>query len=1261
MKERARVAEQAFNATWAGRIRTQVTKAFRSIPAMPVRADTSKADKDLAALRHRLTQISSQRVGIDVDSKTAVRNIADVQAALARLAHSRTASIEVRVAAAQAVAELRGVDKVADGLDGRNLKMNVDVDVARALAKLREAQGAFDVNIGRLGALVVTVASLGPVLVPVAASVVGALGMIGASIAAVGVGIGTMVLGFSGIGEAVKRLNEYQENAAKSAVSVAAAQTRVASATDAVTSAQRSLANTRASAAEAERRSAEQIAEAERAVGDARRAAAEAVEAATRRVADSQRSLARVEAESRRVREALTEAYRDAQESLEDLRSSVQRNALDQRQANLEVAEAKQALDRILANPRATEEQREQARITYERQLLQIQDLQREGQRLADEQAEADRRGVEGSDEVVRARERLAEIDEQLAAAQRTLGDSREALVRAQLDGAQRVADAERRVAQAQRAAAEQQRQSMFQIQQAQQGVISSQRQLQQAIKASSVAGGEALDNLRKAMEELSPAGQEFARFLFGLKPELDELRATAQENLLPGVQDSIEAILPYLPQFNEFIGKVSRALGGLFRRTADVLTTDPTWRRFWRFIGDETVPTMDRLWSIGEKLSRGLAALFLELTSFNGSVGGGLESLADKFATWATTLDENEGFQKFLGFVRQEGPRVAELLKQLAIFAWRFVVAAAPIGLVVVEGLIRLTEALNKIPIDSLTIIIGAIGTAALVIGLFAAATAIAGASAGAFAAVVAVAVATAAALIIERVEWIQDWLLWSYNKIIKPTFEGIAWLLTDVVAPAFSWFYREAVRPIWDRVQIAFRIGAAAVQVAFGLFQIAAKNAGAQFRIFYYGFIEPIWRKIRPIFVKLGSLIEDEVHPKWDSGIKALGEIWSKLVGWTKEPIKYFVKTILNDGVLWAYNSVAKKFKVKPSDVSITLPPGWATGGPVIGPGTGTSDSILGRLSHGEHVWTAAEVAAAGGHAEVQAMRRAVLEGHTGAFRHGGPVGDGFGFGDLLKRATKRASDVITGVKDFFTDPAGTLRKLAEDLIKQAPEPDGLMTRLATGVTRSLIDPIIDTVKDALTGGDPGGPAGGPGNGLGGSRGMMRVLRTQFPDLQLISGYRPGSITLTGKQSYHALDRAVDVAPIRDVAAWIHRTWGRGTRELITPFQQFNLHNGKPHRYTGAVWNQHNFAGGNAHVHWAYDSGGLLPPGVSTVVNNTGRPEPVLNPWQWDQIATLARGRDEPREVHHWHFKNADLDHGRLAAFFDRRDAMARVGRRS
>ncbi len=52
-------------------------------------------------------------------------------------------------------------------------------------------------------------------------------------------------------------------------------------------------------------------------------------------------------------------------------------------------------------------------------------------------------------------------------------------------------------------------------------------------------------------------------------------------------------------------------------------------------------------------------------------------------------------------------------------------------------------------------------------------------------------------------------------------------------------------------------------------------------------------------------------------------------------------------------------------------------AGGGPVFGRGTETSDSIDARLSNNEHIWTAAEVRAAGGHAAVERLRKQALAG--------------------------------------------------------------------------------------------------------------------------------------------------------------------------------------------------------------------------------------------------------------------------------------------
>ena len=67
-----------------------------------------------------------------------------------------------------------------------------------------------------------------------------------------------------------------------------------------------------------------------------------------------------------------------------------------------------------------------------------------------------------------------------------------------------------------------------------------------------------------------------------------------------------------------------------------------------------------------------------------------------------------------------------------------------------------------------------------------------------------------------------------------------------------------------------------------------------------------------------------------------------------------------------------------------------GKATGGPIFGPGTGTSDSVPILASNGEHMLTAAEVALVGGHDSVYRMRAAIRAGEL-RFATGGGIEGG------------------------------------------------------------------------------------------------------------------------------------------------------------------------------------------------------------------------------------------------------------------------------
>jgi hypothetical protein len=145
-------------------------------------------------------------------------------------------------------------------------------------------------------------------------------------------------------------------------------------------------------------------------------------------------------------------------------------------------------------------------------------------------------------------------------------------------------------------------------------------------------------------------------------------------------------------------------------------------------------------------------------------------------------------------------------------------------------------------------------------------------------------------------------------------------------------------------------------------------------------------------------------------------------------------------------------------------------------------------------------------------------------------------------------------------------------------------------------------------------GGPLGG-GIVAGAVGAMMNVLRAVFPGLSLISGFRPGAITATGNRSYHSMGRAVDLPPRMDVFNWIRANYGARTKELIfSPAGGAQIHNGRPHVYTGVTRAMH-----FDHVHWAMDQGGIAP-GTGVMLKDVIAPERVLSPRQTESFDRLV-----------------------------------------
>jgi hypothetical protein len=1180
-------AGDAWGGSFVRNIRESVRRVAATISDIEIDADTTPFQLALGEVRARLLTLGNVRIGVDMDLAQFLVEVEAIERELADLELDGDVDIHTRLEAAATRAGLVQLHNQINQIDRDDITVNVDTD--RAVFSLRNFADNVGISMSRLGLLISLGASLGTAIVPAAAAAAASISAIATAASAAVLGIGVFALGIFGTFKAIGALNQYQKDADKSAQNLSASQSRVAGAMDQVAGAAAGV------------RSAER---------NLIRAQKDAV--------DSVRDLVRAREEARR--------------QLEDMKLAVKDNALALRQARLDEAEAKKDLDAVLANPRASEADREQARITYEQRVLQIEELSLRQDRLSKDEEVARKKGIEGSDQVQAAQERIASAIEAVADAQGSVASSHRSLEAAN-------------------------------------------RALQQSYEKTGVAGGDALRNMREAMDALSPAGQRFALFIFSLKDEFKGLQAAAEEGLLPGLQQAITNMLPYLAPLQNLIGRVAQALGRGFVMATEQLK-DPVWQRFFGYLSATAVPVLEGMFTFMMNVGKGIAGILLGLSGFNGPIGQGVLQWSEDFAAWGSTLDSNQGWQKFLQYVRDSWPEVRDFFAGLWDFTKKFVAAAAPIGEWVVGAFAKVFEWMNKLDTDTWTIIIGSIA------GVGAALLVVAG--------ITSVITTGWAGLIVALIGLIAAEWTFLYQKI-EPvrvimqalwaaTVTGFTWMWQSVLKPGFSalmtairflgdvamWLWEHIFRNVFQWIQAGFSILWAAFQVGVGLFQIALKWWGNMFSWWNQTYLQPFIRLLTPFFRWIADIWEKDVLPNTKRGLRFLSDAFDTLKESLKIPIKFIVNTILNDGLLKGYNAIAKFFGVKPDDVKIDLPKGFHSGGAVRGKGSATSDSIVARLSDGEHVLTALEVAKLGGQDQVYRLRSMIRHGVLPGFAAGGAVSKS-GDESWFEKLKRRAGDIVGGITNFLSDPSGSLKALLDKLLALVPGKESGAAQVAVGVPKKVLGLALEKVKDVLTfgSGDTGPTGPGPGflpwpSSPGAQRGntgvwknILALIRSTGPASGSFgNAYRPGD------PLWHGSGRAVDwMGYNQDALAQFFMNMQGRVLELIhtTDRGGYYISRGRRRSSMGRQDALH-----RNHIHIAMDQGGWLDPGYSGIVNQTGLPEAVLTNRQWRDISALARGGDgASAPTYQFAFRDTTLDPGRLRAIQDREAARERQGR--
>lgn len=321
-----------------------------------------------------------------------------------------------------------------------------------------------------------------------------------------------------------------------------------------------------------------------------------------------------------------------------------------------------------------------------------------------------------------------------------------------------------------------------------------------------------------------------------------------------------------------------------------------------------------------------------------------------------------------------------------------------------------------------------------------------------------------------------------WLWNDVIKPTVAAIwqywsfmwynvihpilnAWVdvIANVVAPTIRWLYDAVIRPYFGFMRAFLDIVFAAIQVMFGLFQIVIISTGRVIEAWYNNVVRPIFNIVRTLietaidaiingpFGRLAHAIKDVLPSAFAAGRDAIGTVWKAIEGQAARPINFIINTVLNAGILKAYNALAKTFNVKPDSVHVDPIPGYAQGGFT---GHGGKYEPAGIVHRGEYVMPQEQTQ------KFMPQLEAMRSGLPG-YADGGLVGWFKSAGDKVGHEVK---GIAQDVWNMVTDPAKAISGIADKLWSQVPGGDYAKNG-AIGAGKNIAGGMAGWIKEHIS----------------------------------------------------------------------------------------------------------------------------------------------------------------------------------------------------
>lgn len=205
------------------------------------------------------------------------------------------------------------------------------------------------------------------------------------------------------------------------------------------------------------------------------------------------------------------------------------------------------------------------------------------------------------------------------------------------------------------------------------------------------------LEKARDALKGLDPAAQAFIARFQEFRPVLADIRNSAAAGFFPGLTEALDSFERVAPRVADIFQVIGTTGGNLVADMAESLA-GPEWSEFLEFVEREAPGALADLGHTVGNLAHGMAELWMAFSPVNNDFSDWLLDASRSFDEWSSGLSSTQGFQDFVDYLRENGPKVAEAAGAIANALVQIVQAAAPIAGPVLEAITGFANAVALI-----------------------------------------------------------------------------------------------------------------------------------------------------------------------------------------------------------------------------------------------------------------------------------------------------------------------------------------------------------------------------------------------------------------------------------------------------------------------------------------------------------------------------------------------------------------------------------